>query len=188
MLNENLQFYRKKKGLSQEELAAELNVVRQTISKWEKGLSVPDSEMLCALSAVLEVPVTALLGEKAADGNEEPTLTDSEKLDRIAEKLEAVNAQLARQSARRRKGWRIFFFGVAALCAFALFVDVMQMHHLINLHMNASESASVGIIGGADGPTAIFVTSRISPTRAFLAVAGICAALIGIFKTGRKHD
>ena len=38
MLNENIKNLRKAKGLSQEELANRLNVVRQTISKWEKGV------------------------------------------------------------------------------------------------------------------------------------------------------
>lgn len=50
MLNENLRNLRKSKGISQEELAIKLNVVRQTISKWEKGLSVPDSEMLIKIA------------------------------------------------------------------------------------------------------------------------------------------
>lgn len=39
MLNENIKNLRKAKGLSQEELAIKLNVVRQTISKWEMGVS-----------------------------------------------------------------------------------------------------------------------------------------------------
>lgn len=63
MLKENIKASRKLKGLSQEELAIKLNVVRQTISKWEQGLSVPDSEMLISISEVLEVPVSTLLGE-----------------------------------------------------------------------------------------------------------------------------
>ena len=46
MLNENMKAIRKSKGLSQEELAAKLNVVRQTISKWEQGLSVPDAAQI----------------------------------------------------------------------------------------------------------------------------------------------
>ena len=49
MLNENIKAIRKSKGLSQQELAIKLNVVRQTISKWEQGLSVPDSDMLISI-------------------------------------------------------------------------------------------------------------------------------------------
>ena len=56
MLNENIKISRKSKGLSQDELAIKLNVVRQTVSKWERGLSVPDSEMLISLSEILEIP------------------------------------------------------------------------------------------------------------------------------------
>ena len=66
MLSENIRNFRKAKGLSQEELAAKLNVVRQTVSKWETGLSVPDAELLVALSEALETPVGVLLGETAA--------------------------------------------------------------------------------------------------------------------------
>ena len=58
MLNENIQALRKSKGLSQEELALKLNVVRQTVSKWERGLSVPDAEILVALGETLDVPVS----------------------------------------------------------------------------------------------------------------------------------
>ena len=84
MLNENIKLIRKSKGLSQEELAVKLNVVRQTISKWEKGLSVPDSDMLISLSEVLETPVSTLLGETF----DEPKPDD---LKVISEKLEVIN-------------------------------------------------------------------------------------------------
>ena len=67
MLNENIKAIRKSKGLSQEELAIKLHVVRQTISKWEQGLSVPDSNMLISISEVLETPVSTLLGETIAE-------------------------------------------------------------------------------------------------------------------------
>ena len=63
MLSENMKAIRKSKGLSQQELAVRLNVVRQTVSKWEQGLSVPDSDMLVSISEVLETPVSTLLGE-----------------------------------------------------------------------------------------------------------------------------
>ncbi len=96
MLNENIKVIRKSKGLSQEELAIKLNVVRQTISKWEQGLSVPDSEMLISLSEVLETPVGTLLGE---------TIIESKADDLIAifEKLEIINLQLAQRKTARRK-------------------------------------------------------------------------------------
>ena len=54
MLNENIKALRKAKGLSQEELAIKLNVVRQTVSKWEKGLSVPDAGMVIQIAEVLD--------------------------------------------------------------------------------------------------------------------------------------
>ena len=63
MLNENIRAIRRSKGLSQEELAGRLHVVRQTISKWEQGTSVPDSDLLIALSEALDTPVSTLLGE-----------------------------------------------------------------------------------------------------------------------------
>ena len=65
MLSENIRAARKAKGLSQQELALKLNVVRQTVSKWEQNLSVPDADMLLALSRALNTPVSVLLGDAA---------------------------------------------------------------------------------------------------------------------------
>ena len=70
MLKDNLKSVRKSKGLSQEELAIKLNVVRQTISKWEQGLSVPDAEMLISISAVFDTPVSTFLGENLSESKE----------------------------------------------------------------------------------------------------------------------
>lgn len=107
MLKENIKTLRRSKGLSQEELAVRLNVVRQTVSKWENGLSVPDSDMLIALSQVFETPVSVLLGEAV----DEPK---ADNLKAIAEKLEIINLQLARRKASMRKLLRWLFI---ALCA-----------------------------------------------------------------------
>ncbi len=93
MLNENIRTMRKKKGLTQEEFAARLNVVRQTVSKWEKGVSVPDSAMLIKISELLEVSVGDLLGTKIPDNAEQ---TD------IARQLERVNEQLAVKNKRSK--------------------------------------------------------------------------------------
>lgn len=95
MLSENIKAIRKSKGLSQQELAVKLNVVRQTISKWEQGLSVPDSDLLISLSEALETPVSTLLGETVVE-------TEADALKAISEKLEVLNLQLARTKTRRR--------------------------------------------------------------------------------------
>ena len=96
MLNENIKAIRKSKGLSQQELAIRLNVVRQTISKWEQGLSVPDSDMLVSISEVLETSVSTLLGETVME-------TEVDTLKAISEKLEVINLQLAQRKTTRRK-------------------------------------------------------------------------------------
>lgn len=96
MLNENIKEIRKSKGLSQQELALKLNVVRQTISKWEQGLSVPDSEMLISLSEVLETPVNILLGETVSESK-----VDDLKV--ISEKLEIINLQFAQKKLAQKK-------------------------------------------------------------------------------------
>ena len=95
MLNENIKAIRKTKGLSQEEFAIKLNVVRQTVSKWERGLSVPDSDMLITVSEVLETPVSVLLGEAVTE-------TPAEDLKVISEKLEVINLQLSRKKTAHR--------------------------------------------------------------------------------------
>ena len=114
MLNENIKALRKSKGLSQQELAIKLNVVRQTVSKWEQGLSVPDSDLLIALSEALETPVSTLLGEAMAP----PEAGD---LKAISEKLEVINLQLARRSAvgRRIFHWLCILLGAGVAVIFA---------------------------------------------------------------------
>ena len=61
MICETIKRYRKAKGMSQEELAVKLNVVRQTVSKWENGLSVPDADILIRMAQLLDVSVSQLL-------------------------------------------------------------------------------------------------------------------------------
>ena len=96
MIQDNLKTLRKNKGFTQEELAARLNVVRQTVSKWEKGQSVPDSEMLVRLAEIFEVPVSQLLG-----GPIEP---DAQP-DALAEQLARINEQLVIKNRRAKRIW-----------------------------------------------------------------------------------
>ena len=112
MLSENIKAIRKSKGLSQQELAVKLNVVRQTVSKWEQGLSVPDSDMLISISEVLETPVSTLLGETVTE-------METDNLKVISEKLEVINLQLAQRETRRRK---IILGLLISLCAFIIII------------------------------------------------------------------
>ena len=96
MLNENIKRLRKSKGLSQEELAVKLNVVRQTVSKWENGLSVPDSGILILLADELDTTVSVLLGEDVQENTPDDMKT-------ISEKLEVINLLLGKHSMRRVK-------------------------------------------------------------------------------------
>lgn len=105
MLCENIKAIRKSKGLSQEELAIKLNVVRQTISKWEQGLSVPDADMLISLSEAFETPVSTLLGEPV-------TAAKADDLKAVSEKLEIINLQLAQGKELRRKTARCLLIGL----------------------------------------------------------------------------
>ena len=107
MLNENIKAVRKSKGLSQQDLAVKLNVVRQTVSKWETGLSVPDSDLLIALSEALETPVSTLLGETVVESE-----ADAVKV--LSEKLEILNLQLARRKTMRNAILHWLFIAVCA--------------------------------------------------------------------------
>lgn len=95
MLQENIKAFRKNRGLTQEELAIRVNVVRQTVSKWEKGLSVPDADMLQKIAEVLEVTVSQLLGEEK----------EVEHRNEIAEQLSRINEQLAIRNRRAKRIW-----------------------------------------------------------------------------------
>ena len=109
MFHENLKALRKDRGLSQEELAVRLNVVRQTISKWEKGLSVPDAAMLIRLAEVLDTTVSRLLGADVPE--------DEADRDRLAEQLARINEQLA---VRNRRGRFILRLVLGILAAFVV--------------------------------------------------------------------
>lgn len=138
MLNENMKAVRKSKGLSQEELAVKLNVVRQTVSKWEKGLSVPDSDMLLTISEVLETPVSVLLGEAIVE-------PEADDLKAISEKLEVINIQFARRNIIRRKTLFWLFISVcgAIVAIFAAFIAVNSPY--LGWDYSNPETAVIGV-------------------------------------------
>lgn len=138
MLKENIKAIRKSKGLSQEELAVKLNVVRQTISKWEQGLSVPDSDMLISISEVLETPVSTLLGETVLESK-------VDDLKAISEKLEIINLQLAQRKTMRRK---ILHWLLISLCAVTVIISAILIvlnSPYLGWDYNDPEIAVVGV-------------------------------------------
>lgn len=138
MLNENIKSLRKSKGLSQEELAVKLNVVRQTISKWEKGLSVPDSDMLISISKVLETPVSTLLGETIS----EPKADD---LKVISEKLEVINLQFAKRKTITRKILHWSFISLCALIAIVFAVIFLLSSPYLGWDYSKPETEVIGV-------------------------------------------
>lgn len=130
MFSENLKALRKQRGFTQEELAARLNVVRQTVSKWEKGLSVPDADMLMRLAEILETTVSTLLGA---------AIHDERESDDIAEQLARINEQLAVKNRRSRRIWRTV---AAVLIALAVI-------YILLIALNVIAFESLKSTGGA---------------------------------------
>ena len=178
MLSENLKNLRKTKGLSQEELAIKLNVVRQTISKWEKGLSVPDSEMLIRIAQELDTTVTELLGETVE-------AEDPGDIKALSVKLELLNEQFAKQNEKRRRIWRLIFIILGAVACAVLIRELIEF--VYSQTMVNSMEASTAIIGGADGPTRVLVAGVVNPMDEWIfALIGAAAAGIGLYKTRRQ--
>jgi len=110
MLSGNIRTIRKNKGFTQEELAVRLHVTRQTVSKWEKGLSVPDADLLSDMADILDVSVSELLGKKAEETREK---------DAVIEQLSRINGQMA---VRNRRADRIIRTLAAAFILTAVFL------------------------------------------------------------------
>ena len=168
MLSETIKAIRKAKGLSQQELAVKLNVVRQTISKWEQGLSVPDSDMLISISEALETPVSTLLGETVPE-------TEVDTLKAISEKLEVINLQLAQRKTTRRNIIRWLLISLCAMIAMVFAALAILNSPYLGWDYHDPETAVLGVAFHAF--EWLFV--RVAPLL-FL------AAILGIFFAYRK--
>lgn len=163
MLNENIKAIRKSKGLSQEELAVKLNVVRQTISKWEQGLSVPDADLLISISEVLETPVSTLLGETVVEAKRDD-------LKAVSEKLEVINLQLAHRKATGQKAMHWLFISLCAVIV-AIFAVLIVLNSLyLGWDYSDPENAVAGVVFHAF--EWLFV--RIAPLALIGAIIGVC--------------
>ena len=168
MLNENIKALRKSKGLSQQDLADKLNVVRQTISKWEQGLSVPDSDLLIALSEALEAPVSTLLGENVVEAE-----VDAVKA--LSEKLEIINLQFARRKAMRRSALHWLLIAVCAGIVIVAAALVTLNSPYLAWDYSAPETAVMGVAIHA------FEWGFVR-----LAPFVLIAALVGVFLTRKR--
>lgn len=179
MLSENIKALRKSKGLSQEELAVKLSVVRQTISKWEKGLSVPDAGTVIKIADALGTTVNVLLGEVSLEPDEQGAVQA------IAAKLELLNEQLAKRSERNRRIWRTIFVCIGI---FALMGFVKELLGAVHLYQtNEMLESAEAIIGGADVATSIIVSNVTFREFSFtVTVIAAIAAVVGIYHTRRK--
>lgn len=117
MLSENIIALRKKQGMSQQSLADAVFVTRQTISKWEKNLSVPDADRLIRLADALDTTVQNLLGQPEES---EPTPPSD-----IAAALTRINDQLAIQNRRRARIWKIVALVLGLYVAFNVLLLVL---------------------------------------------------------------
>ena len=175
MLNENIKALRKAKGLSQEELAIKLNVVWQTVSKWEKALSVPDAGMLIKIADALDTTVNVLLGEEV------PETAEQESTQAIAAKLELLNEQFAKRSERNRKIWRIVFVTIGIVALAGIVNELLFLSELLQIN------SSTPIIGGADAATQMYVTGSGSHwTGLIITILAGIVAVVGIHHTRRK--
>ena len=168
MLNENIKAIRKAKGLSQQELAVKLNIVRQTVSKWEQGLSVPDADLLIALSQALETPVSTLLGETVME-------SEADRLQAISEKLEVINLQLAQRKTMRRAIIRWLLISICAMILVMFAALIIVNSPYLGWDYSDPETAVLGVAFHAF--EWLFV--RVAPVI-------LIAALIGIFFTRKK--
>ena len=162
MLNENIKAIRKATCLSQQELAVKLNVVRQTVSKWEQGLSVPDSDMLIALSQVFETPVSTLLGETVVE-------TEVDHIKAISEKLEVINLQLAQRKTTRRKIIRGLLISLCAIIIVIFAALIIVGSPYLGWDYSGPETAVLGV--AFHSFEWLFV--RVAPIILIVAVIGI---------------
>lgn len=170
MLNENIKAIRKSKGLSQEELAIKLNVVRQTISKWETGLSVPDSDMLLSISEIFETPVSTLLGETVAE-------IKADDLKVISEKLEVINLQLAKKEVARQKILHGCFILLCAIVVVIFAIVIVLNSPYLSWNYSDTETAVIGV--GFHAFEWLFI--RLAP---FVLVGGIVGSFLTKGKKG----
>lgn len=131
MFSDNLKTIRKAKGYTQEELAIKLNVVRQTVSKWEKGLSAPDADVLSKIADVLDTKVSVLLGG---------AIPEEDAPNAVAEQLAKISEQMAIRNRRSKRIWKTV--GILLL-AVVVFMILLVMLNAVSFRSYSDSSATV---------------------------------------------
>lgn len=145
MLKERLKTIRLEKKMTQKELAGKLYVVRQTVSKWEKGLSVPDASMLVEIANVLEVSVDDLLGKSPLNTQQQLSLMD-----------EKAQIQARRLKKMKTLGMAcLIFFGLFCLFEFFLgpvtwLFDLWKDESLVSMKAGIAFIATILIMTAYD--------------------------------------
>lgn len=131
MFSDNLKAIRKAKGYTQEELAIKLNVVRQTVSKWEKGLSAPDADVLSKIADVLDTKVSVLLGG---------AIPEEDAPNAVAEQLAKISEQMAIRNRRSKRIWKTV--GILLL-AVVVFMILLVMLNAVSFRSYSDSSTTV---------------------------------------------
>ena len=177
MLSDNIKYLRKEKRLSQEDFANRLNVVRQTVSKWENGLSVPDAEMLVKIASELDTTINILLDTTIKTSN-------NSDLKEIKIRLDAINDMIENQNKKRRKYWRII-----SIC-FSIITIVMLIacasSYIYYKIVTNNIITDTAIIGGYNGPTNILVTH--STLRPVIPIIILIFAVISLFCVHKTRE
>ena len=141
MFSENLKAVRKAKGYTQEELAIKLNVVRQTVSKWEKGLSVPDADVLSRIADVLDTKVSVLLGG---------SVKEEANTNAVAEQLAKISEQLAVKNRRNKRIWEIIGIVLLVIVIFNIMMAVLFSVNTSSSSWSENNNQPVIEIDGTD--------------------------------------
>ena len=161
MLNENIRELRKSKGLSQEELALKLNVVRQTVSKWERGPRCPTLRCSSPSEGVLDTPVSTLLVETVP-------ASEPEGLQALSEKLEVLNDQFARARESKRRALHALCIAIAAVTVLVLIALAAIGGSYLEWDFSNPEYAVAGtMLHGFE-----WVFARIAPVVLLVTIAG----------------
>ena len=135
---------RKKSGWSQEELAEQMNVTRQSVSKWEGAQSVPDLEKIIQLSKLFGVSTDYLLKDEIeANENESASLKTEEKLNVRRVSMEEANKFLAAKTQTAKTiACGVFLCIISPICLMIL--SVMSEKTIYNISENVA--AGIGMI------------------------------------------